>query len=247
MKIYLTNANKFFMETNYYYLIIIFVSIQSLVMAQPVAVNLQAPPPYQMRIEDMWNLILINQGEAVDVYLHGIAIEQSSGLIVDVTTSVFNLPRGSKRIRSADVGTVTVNQNNQNYNSVINRLSAVPNGNYEICIEVIRARDGVILGNGCIQHEVLNLSQVTLLYPEDNSSLNIYNEEEIDDTLSINQRGIEKKDIRRGMVITKPGSVNSRLTNSQLVFSWLPPTPVPQNALVTYRIKVVEMYEHQSP
>uniref|UniRef100_A0A7V2ZIS3 Uncharacterized protein n=1 Tax=Ignavibacterium album TaxID=591197 RepID=A0A7V2ZIS3_9BACT len=247
MKIYLTNANKFFMETNYYYLIIIFVSIQSLVMAQPVAVNLQAPPPYQMRIEDMWNLILINQGEPVDVYLHGIAIEQSSGLIVDVTTSVFNLPRGSKRIRSADVGTVTVNQSNQNYNSVINRLSAVPNGNYEICIEVIRARDGVILGNGCIQHEVLNLSQVTLLYPEDNSSLNIYNEEEIDDTLSINQRGIEKKDIRRGMVISKPGLTKSRLANSQMVFSWLPPTPVPQNTLVTYRIKVVEMYEHQSP
>ena len=251
MKIYLLPANKFLVKNIFNKLsITIFLIFQSFSFAQNVVVNLQAPPPYHMRIEDMWNLVLINQGEATDVYLHGIAIEQTSGLIVDVTTSVFNLPRGSKRIRSADVGTVTVNQSNQNYNSVINRLSALPNGSYEICIEVIRARDDNVIGSGCVQHEVLNLSQVTLLYPEDNSALNLFDyENETDESLSENQSGIEKKDIRRGMVIAKPGSTspNTRLANSSMVFSWLPPTPAPQNVFVTYRIKIVEMYEHQSP
>ncbi len=218
-------------------------------LAQQVVVNLQAPPPYQMRIEDMWNLVLINQGDAIDVLLHGTAIEQTSGLIVDVTTSVFTLPRGSKRIRSADVGTVTINRSNETYQSVINRLSALPNGNYEICIEVLRSRDGAILGSGCIQHEVLNLSQVTLLYPEDNAILNIIDDDnESEDSLLENQRGIEKKDIRRGMVIAKPGSItpHSRLAYPSIIFNWLPPTPIPRNRVVTYRIKIVEMYEHQS-
>lgn len=250
MKIHLPVANKFLRQTNYLYSITLFLIFQSISFAQTIGVNLQAPPPYQMRIEDMWNLVLINQGEATDVYLHGTAIEQTSGLIVDVTTSVFNLPRGSKRIRSADVGTVTVNQSNKNYNSVINRLSALPNGSYEICVEVINAYNSDVIGIGCIQHEVLNLSQVTLLYPEDNSALNLFDEEdETDESFSENQRGIEKKDIRRGMVIAKPGSIstNMRIANSSMIFSWLPPTPVPQNVFINYRIKIVEMYEGQSP
>lgn len=264
--------------------IILFILITSEISAQQVVVNLQAPPPYQMRIEDMWNLVLVNQGEPTEIYLHANAIELNSGLIVDVTSSVFILPRGSKRIRSGDVGTVTVNQKNQNYTSVINRLSAVPNGNYEICVEVVRSSDGFILGSGCIEQEVLNLSQVELLYPEDKSVLNPFedyddsdqnaltlrgiekkdirrgmvlartnsNQDSSDaDTTEYSQtlRGIEKKDIRRGMVIAKPGSIkpHSRMMSSSIVFSWLPPTPVPNNVQINYRIKIVELYGNQSP
>jgi len=361
-----------------------------------VVVNLQAPPPNQIRIEDMWNLVLTNAGEPVEVYLHGTATERSSGLVIDATTSVFTLPRGSKRIRSADVGKVKVNHVNQSFEGVINRLSALPNGSYEICIEVIRASDGSIIGIGCIQHAVLSLTQVILLYPEDSAVLNfqneegevdeeddstsitqrgtennkknktkfkagaeladkvkkvegimaqneevtedstsvtqqkinstrsfdvilknggarmVQNEEETEDSTSIALRGIEKKDIRRGMVIAKrdvtntpqneeetedstsvalrgiekkdirrgmviakrdvtnipqneeeaaEGSVNEkrvvrwqtaawlpkRIPNGSFVFSWLPPTPFPQNLTIDYKIKIVEMYRHQTP
>lgn len=217
------------------------------IFSQEVIVNLQAPPPYQMRIEDMWNLVLINQGNATEIYLHGTATELVSGLIVDVSTSVFTLPKGTKRIRSADVGTITINQSNENYSSVINRLSALPNGSYEICIEVIRAQDGSVIGSECLQQEVLNLSQITLVYPEDNSNLNFFAETE-EDTTNLTAKGIEKKDIRRGMVIAKPGSISPhyRIASSSLVFSWLPPVPLPLNLNVTYRIKIVEMYPNQS-
>ncbi len=161
--------------------------------AQGVTVQLQSPPPYQMRIEDMWNLVVINRDKEKQIYLHGIAIEQSSGLIVDIISSIFTIPSGTKRIKAADVGTIKINQKNSNYQSVINRLSSLPNGTYEICVEVIDAPTNSLLGASCIEHEILNLSQVTLLYPEDNSILNNLDEEEIEDTSISNQRGIEKK------------------------------------------------------
>lgn len=219
------------------------------ISAQQVVVNLQAPPPYQMRIEDMWNLVLINQGKPTEVYLHGVAREQNAGLITDVSTSVFYLPVGIKRIRSVDVGTVTINQSNQNFNSVINRLSALPNGNYEICIDVIRATDGFILGTGCIQHEVLNLSQVELLYPENNSVLDPLFED--DDVLAnepnINQTLLRVKPTgREGSIPMTMYSTAKRYSNS-IVFSWLPPTPLPASVRVTYRIKIVELIGNQSP
>ncbi|MCL6494696.1 MAG: hypothetical protein K6T54_07965 [Ignavibacterium sp.] len=217
--------------------------------AQGVTVQLQAPPPYQMRIEDMWNLVVVNTDKDRQVYLHGTAIELTTGLIVDVSTSKFILPIGSKKIRAADVGTITINEKNSNYQSVINRLSALPNGSYEICVEVIDANANTVLGVSCVTQDVLNLSQVTLMYPEDQAILMNYDNED-DSTINAGQnlRGIEKKDIWRGMVIATSGSVNpnKRFANSSMVFSWLPPTPVPQNALISYRIKIVEMYENQS-
>ncbi|BDQ02471.1 hypothetical protein [Ignavibacterium sp.] len=345
----MNNFNSFFNRLHKYqkYLLITILMLFSVqeISAQSVIVNLQAPPPYQMRIEDMWNLVIVNREIERQVYLHGTAIELTTGLIVDVSTSVFNLPTGSKRVRAADVGTITINQKNSNYQSVINRLSALPNGSYEICIEVIDANSNSVLGVSCITQEVLNLSQVTLMYPEDQAILNndesetettrliskdklkgetedettgiiskdklkgetedettgiiskdklkgetedettgiiskdklkgetedettgIISKDKLkgeteDETTGITQqendnnlnagenlRGIEKKDIWRGMFNAKLGTQNSksRLKSSSMVFSWLPPTPVPQNTLISYRIKIVEMYDNQSP
>jgi hypothetical protein len=38
-----------------------------------------------------------------------------------------------------------------------------------------------------------------------------------------------------------------RIPNGSFVFSWLPPTPFPQNLTIDYKIKIVEMYRHQTP
>jgi len=248
MSKYLLQFKNLEKSTIIIYSLLLILLLSDSYFAQGVTIQLQAPPPYQMRIEDMWNLVVVNRDKEKQIYLHGIATEQSTGLIVDVTSSIFTIPSGVKRIKAADVGTITVNQKNSTYQTVINRLSALPNGTYEICVEVIDASTNIILGTSCIEHEVLNLSQVTLLYPEDNSILNHLDEEETGDTSFSNQRGIEKKDIRRGMVIAKPGSItpHKRLASSSIVFSWLPPTPLPNNFSVKYRIKIVELFAQQS-
>ncbi len=81
---------------------------------------------------------------------------------------------------------------NSNYQSVISRLSALPNGSYEICVEVIDAKDNSSLGVSCLTQEVLNLSQVTLMYPEDNAVIGaLYYEDEED----ITQRKMNKAEL----------------------------------------------------
>lgn len=198
--------------------------------AQTISVQLQPPPPFQFRVEDMWNLVVINPGSVRQVFLRGTAVEVSTGLIVDVSTSVFDLPPGTKRIRSNDVGSVTINQKKDEFESVINRLSSLPNGSYEICIEVIEAVSNSLLGSSCIDHDVLSISQVTLLYPEHKTTLNSYNgfNDESGDTLLNTLKPVQSK------------------INSQIVFTWLPPVPVPLSKVVRYKIKMVEVFGMQS-
>ncbi len=206
--------------------------ITELTFSQPVVVQLQAPPPYQMRIEDMWNLTIVNTEKDKQIFLHGSITELSTGLIFDVTTSSFTLPRGTKRIRSKDVGTITINQKNNTYASIINRLNSMPNGKYEICLEVLDANTNLILGSSCINHEVLNISQLTLIYPEDQSLLdNGFYEElsELDEDS------------------TKVQNVISQKVNSQVVFTWLPPVSVPLGKIISYKIKIVELFGMQTP
>lgn len=223
----------------------------SVIRAQRVIVNLQPPPPYQMRIEDMWKLYIINNGPQTEVYLHGTVIEQQAGLIVDLATSLFTLPRGLKRVRANDVGTVSINQKNSNYQSVIDRLSALPNGSYEICVEVIDAATNNVLGTGCIVHEVLGLSQIVLIYPEDQSiiysagsGLNVRpTRDKLKGETDDETTGITSWE-KTGEGLSDTWQNAYEMTN--FIFSWLPPVPVPRNVIITYRIKIVELYDLQS-
>lgn len=202
-----------------------------------IVIQIQPPPPYQMRIEDMWNLVITNLEKDRPVLLHGTVTEVSTGLIVDVSTSVFTIQRGTKRIRSKDVGTITINDKNSSYASVINRLSTLPSGSYEICLEVIDANTNLILGTSCLSQEVLNISQVTLIYPTDGTKINNYFSELSEDTSSIN--------------IESPHELKLEKTipklNSQIVFTWLPPVPISLGKKISYRIKIVELFGQQSP
>lgn len=194
-----------------------------------------------MRIEDMWNLTITNPEKDKQIFLHGIVTESSSGLIVDVSTSVFTLQRGSNRIRSKDVGKITINDKNSSYASVIDRLSALPNGSYEICLEAIDANTNLIIGASCLNQEVLSISQVTLIYPADGSQFDNgfenYFEEYPENTTSLDSDDSIK------IEITKTNSI----INSQIVFTWMPPVPVPLGKKISYRIKIVELFGQQSP
>jgi hypothetical protein len=146
--------------------------ISGALYSQPLPVQLIAPPPFQFRTEDLWNLVISNNsGQSFRIYLHGKATENTKGLIADATTSVFNLPVGVKRVHSGDVGKVTINESNKTYEDVISRMSSLPSGSYEICVEVIDASTNLVIGETCIDHDVLNLSQVALVYPGDKQQL----------------------------------------------------------------------------
>ncbi len=152
--------------------IFLLILTSGVLLSQPLPVQLVPPPPYQFRTEDLWNLVITNNtSQSFSVYLHGKATESGTGLIVDATTAPFSLPVGVKRVRSNDVGKVTINESNKTYEDVINRLSSLPTGTFEICVDVIDASTNQVLGSSCISHEVLNVSQIALVYPDDKQKM----------------------------------------------------------------------------
>jgi hypothetical protein len=46
-------------------------------------------------------------------------------------------------------------------------MGQLPSGDYDICVDVINAATGDILGTDCVTQEVLLVSQVALVYPTD--------------------------------------------------------------------------------
>src|ERR1035437_6404305 len=75
-----------------------------------VAVNLQQPPPNQLRAADLWKLTLINSGRTtLQITLNGTLEESSAGIIADGNSKPLILPPGIKKITYDDVKSGNVN------------------------------------------------------------------------------------------------------------------------------------------
>jgi len=192
-----------------------------------VNVMLRQPPPYAFKLEKMWQVTLNNTTQQTyRIYLRGVATELTEGFIADATTGTFTLPPGVKVVTAVDIKPIKVNQTNKKYEDVVKNLGTVPSGSYEICVYVIDAQTNMELGSDCISTDVLNISQVELLYPENSMSL---------------IGGVKKKDKDRdeGMTLNNSGYI-------PIIFSWLPPNPISTGQRVTYRLKIAQIYGTQS-
>ncbi|HMQ78746.1 MAG TPA: hypothetical protein PKE39_00670 [Ignavibacteria bacterium] len=153
-----------------YILLIIIALLAQNIFSQSgkIVIILKKPPPFLFYTEDMFKLTLINPtNETYRVNLHGRSTETIIGLVIDASCNTFDLPPGTKIVQTSDVGKVTINEKNEKYKDVITRMGQLPSGNYDICVEVVNAATGEILGTDCITQEVMLVSQVALVYPAD--------------------------------------------------------------------------------
>jgi len=161
-----------------YILLIIIALIAQNVYSQSskVIIRLKKPPPHKFLTEDMFKITIINPTlETYRVYLHGRSTEAIIGLVMDASCGTFDLPPGVKTVQTVDIGKVTINQKNEKYKDVLTRMGQLPTGDYDICVDLIDAATGDILGTDCISHEVLLVSQVALVYPTDAQQLQTEN------------------------------------------------------------------------
>ena len=195
-----------------------------------VVIVLKQPPPLRFNMEDMWKITLHNSSQQTyRVQLRGVATEQKEGFIADAVTGTFTLPPGVKVVTAADIKPIKVNQTNPKYEDVVKNVGTVPSGSYDICVYAIDAVTGIELASDCIFTEVLNLSQVELLSPEDGMNY------EDPDVIKTTEGGMPNRI-----------SMNAKQTSANIIFSWLPPTPVGAGQRVTYRLKIAQMYGMQS-
>lgn len=210
-------------------LLILFLSVQIITNAQ-VIIQFQQPPQYQFKMEHMWKVTLINPTSSTyQIYLYGTATESNSGLIAEATTAIFILKPGIHIVSAGDFMPISVRTANEKYDKVVQNIGGVPSGEYEICVSIINADDAYVMATQCVQHEVMNLTQIELIGPDDNSF------------------------IESGRVLTQLQSSlegmheNIQIVNgSYLVFSWLPPAPIGSFQQVTYSIRITEILGMQS-
>lgn len=139
-----------------------------------IIINLQAPPPFQFKIEHMWKLTLMNPTQTTfRVYLFGSATERRNGRIVEATTTTFSLPPGLKLVNPRELAPLDVKESNYLYSDVVKNIGTVRSGDYDICVSVYNAADNMLLGETCVQSPVLNLTQIELLQPDDAAMLSI--------------------------------------------------------------------------
>lgn len=192
-----------------------------------INVQLRQPPPYGFKLEKMWNVTLVNSSQTTyTIYLRGVATEMTEGFICDAVTGTFTLPPGLKVVSASNIEPIKINETNKKYEDVVKNVGTVPSGSYDICVYVINSVNGQEMGSDCISTEVINLSQVELLSPEDKYKLS-----------SINEIGTNTY---------SNNTLNQSIAGSLLQLSWLPPNPITAGQRVTYKLKIVQIYGMQS-
>lgn len=223
-------------KLKYILLIIIALAAQNIFsQSGKVVIRLKKPPPLVFFTGDMFNLTIINPTqETYRVYLHGRSTESIIGLILDASCNTFDLPPGTKIVKTSDVGKVTINEKNEKYKDVITRMGQLPSGDYDICVDVINAATGDILGTDCVTQEVLLVSQVTLVYPGDKQEFRSQ------------QKPLAQVDRRTHTGTDIQEDENHAIRTMNLIFSWMPPVPIAAGRSVTYKLKLVDIYGMQS-
>ncbi len=189
-----------------------------------ITIHLQQPLPYQFKVEQFWKIVLINNSDRpVNVYLKGTATESLQGKIIEATSSVISLQPGVRNVSGRDLGPFTISESNSRYKNILLNTGGLPSGNYEICVAVFDALDGKQIATDCIQVAVENFNRMELISP--------FNGEVIGD---ISAEAIENLNLK---------SINK---TPAIIFSWLPPVPVPPGARISYRLKLVEILGYQS-
>ncbi len=189
-----------------------------------ISVHLQQPPPYQFRIEQFWKIELINNSDSpIKVYLKGTATESTQGKIIEATSSVITLQHGVKVISGRELGPLTVSESNSHYKDIILNTGGLPSGNYNVCITVLDGIDGKQLAADCISVTVENFNRMELISPFDGEVIG-----------NISVEAIENLKLK------------SNNKTPVIIFSWLPPVPIPPGARFSYRLKLVEILGYQS-
>jgi hypothetical protein len=206
------------------YKILLLMLIATICIEAQVTVKLQQPPPYQFRVDQFWKIILINNSKnSMNIYLKGMATESIQGKIIEATSSVITLQPGIRTVNGRDLGPFTVTETNSRFKNIMTNTGGVPSGGYDICVSVFLAGEGKLIAEDCIQVNVENFNRMELVSPLDLEVVGALPNEE-----------------------TEIKKTNNMKINPSLIFSWLPPVPLPPGARISYRLKLVEIYGLQS-
>ena len=135
-----------------------------------IIIQLQQPPPFQFKAEDLWKVTINNPGQPVNIYLFA-TIESGLQRHMDATTSVFLLPAGVKKVNAQEISPIDIEKYTNNVEETLNKTGTLQSGTYNICLYVMDAGTNQPLGSFCNNYEILNLTQSELISPLDKETV----------------------------------------------------------------------------
>lgn len=156
--------------------ILVFIAILNLIsvsnVISQIIVTIEKPPLNQITVQDLWRLTFNNPTkETFNVYINGTVDEPTLGQIYEGTSSEFQLKPGLQRMRLAELD-IRTNFYLKKYEEILIRTGTVPEGNYEICVNVINTKDNAHIGKGCITHSIISERFIQLISPVDSEIIN---------------------------------------------------------------------------
>ncbi len=132
--------------------VLVLLALIPLGLSAQIQARLHQPPPNKLMIEHLWWVDLQNQSQTTyTVFLRGRILEEEAGLIFKANSNEFTLSPGMTRIKPRDITEVKDVTYSPEYKQFILRTGSVPEGVYEVCIDVIDAQTGqMYVQNHCI-------------------------------------------------------------------------------------------------
>lgn len=167
------NLSKIFRVAYLAIFMIAALQLASFSVCAQVNVNLHRPPPNQLHVADLWRVDLTNTTKApLIVYLHGTAIESNKKVVVvDAQTTTFTLQPGTKMVNGNDLSPIKINTADPFYRNITTATGQVPSGDYTVCVEVVEAKSGAILGKDCYDQHIDLSGPPILILPPDESTV----------------------------------------------------------------------------
>jgi len=113
-------------------------SLGTLQAQGPFAMRLRQPPPNMLRLSDLWEVDLFNQGRTtVQVYMTAVVEQGTEGTVVTSTTTTFSLPPGTKTITASNasqLSPVSTQYVVSRYRDALRKTSQFPSGSYTVSV-----------------------------------------------------------------------------------------------------------------
>lgn len=128
----------------------------------------QLPPnPVRFTEGDAWDISIINNGEAKNIYLKSILTDELGKQIFNSQSKEFNLRKGVSKLNKSNTPTVQINYNsNHSFAKIINQFGNLPYGKYNLCVYLYDVESGDELSESCIDHESQPVTPPTLVTPD---------------------------------------------------------------------------------
>ncbi len=158
-------------------LVIMLVAASSL-FAQNVSFKMKRPPLNQLKSADLWNAVIINNGESFTAYLYGSMTNNENGeLIATGQTMTFEVKKGTTNFKVSDLSKIPdINYlaKDPKYKTSFMNTGSAPPGDYKICVE-LRYASNAVAGDDCFDQKIAGGDAPQLISPANEEELKINN------------------------------------------------------------------------